>query len=160
MASEVIIVPAEPEHIPAAEDIAIAAWTPIREVFRRELGDAIYEAAFDGWQDSKKRAVSTELSSGRGYVSLLDGKVVGFISYRINEKGMGVIGNNAVDPNTRGLGIGTKQYEFVLEKMREEGCKFACVQTGGDDGHAPARRAYEKAGFHRFLPSVMYYQEL
>jgi hypothetical protein len=34
------------------------------------------------------------------------------------------------------------------------------VSTGLDDGHAPARAAYQKAGFVVGLPSITYYQAL
>lgn len=161
MSDEVRIVPAREEHIDAACDIAIAAWTPIREVFRRDLGDEIYESQFTGWQQSKRDAVSAGLRGGRGYVALVGDTVAGFIHYRINEATKtGEICGNAVNPEIRGKGIGPKMYEFVLNKMREEGMLFATVHTGLDDGHAPARRAYEKAGFHANLPSINYYQKL
>lgn len=155
------IIPAQEEHLAAAADIAIEAWTPIREVFRRELGDVLYEAAFDGWQEAKRNGVMQELRSGRGFVAIMEGRVVGFISYTVNEaRAMGTIGTNAVSSSCRGHGVGPAMYAFVQEEMRREGMKFASVTTGGDDGHAPARRAYEKAGFKRFLPSVKYYKEL
>ena len=48
------IIPAAEEHIEAACDIAIKAWTPIRAVFRRDLGDELYEAYFTGWQKPKR----------------------------------------------------------------------------------------------------------
>ena len=44
--------------------------------------------------------------------------------------------------------------------MREEGAEYVCVTTGGDDGHAPARRAYESVGFREFLPSRRYFKKL
>jgi hypothetical protein len=44
--------------------------------------------------------------------------------------------------------------------MREAGMKAVKVNTGLDDAHAPALRAYEKADFERSLPSVMYYRAL
>ena len=47
---EIKIVPAAEEHMQAIGDIAIAAWTPIREVFRRDIGDELYNAFFDGWR--------------------------------------------------------------------------------------------------------------
>ena len=34
------------------------------------------------------------------------------------------------------------------------GMRAATVSTGGDDSHAAARRAYEKAGFSARIPSV------
>jgi len=161
MENTVKIIPACEEHIEAACDIAIKAWTPIRSVFRRDLGDEIYESQFTGWQDAKRSGVANGLRSGRGYVAVANGKVVGFVTYRINEQTKtGEIGGNAVDPACRGMGIGPKMYEFVLSKMREEGMEYATVYTGLDDGHAPARHAYEKAGFQKNLPSIRYYQKL
>ena len=73
---------------------------------------------------------------------------------------MGVIGNNAVAPEGQGRGIGTAMYQFVLDLFREKGLRFACVGTGLDEGHAAARRAYEKAGFDRRRESIMYYKYL
>jgi hypothetical protein len=37
--------------------------------------------------------------------------------------------------------------------------RLAVVGTGGDSGHAPARRTYEKAGYTG-LPLVRYYKHL
>jgi hypothetical protein len=36
----------------------------------------------------------------------------------------------------------------------------ATVSTGGDPSHAPARRAYEKAGFSAQIPSVWFCRTL
>ena len=155
------IIPAAEEHIEAACDIAIKAWTPIRAVFRRDLGDELYEAYFTGWQKSKREGVAKALRSGRGYIALLDGRVVGFVTYHADPITLkGELGGNAVDPDCRGMGIGPKMYEFALNKMKEEGMEYATVVTGLDDGHAPARRAYEKAGFQKNLPSIRYYKKL
>ncbi|WP_437957583.1 GNAT family N-acetyltransferase [Sorangium sp. So ce119] len=65
-----------------------------------------------------------------------------------------MIGLNAVDPAHAGKGIGTAMYEFALARMRQSGMKVATVATGGDPSHAPARRAYRKAGFDVEIPSV------
>ena len=48
---------------------------------------------------------------------------------------------------------------FALARMKESGMKVASLSTGGDPGHAPARRAYEKAGYTAF-PIVWYYKDL
>ena len=158
---QIQIIPASEEHIQAACDIAIKAWTPIRAVFRRDLGDELYESQFTGWETPKREGVAKGLRSGRGYVALLEGRVVGFIIYYVNDvTRTGEIGGNAVDPDCRGMGIGPQMYDFVLNKMKEEGMEFATVNTGLDDGHAPARRAYEKAGFEKNLPSIRYYKKL
>ena len=47
--------------------------------------------------------------------------------------------------------------QFVLVKMKEAGMKGAIVTTGGDEAHAPARRAYEKVGFAGAVPSFEYH---
>lgn len=158
---DIRIVLAEESHLPAAGDIAVKAWTPIREVFRRELGDELYEAQFTGWQQSKRDAIAAEWKVGTAYVAMAEERVVGFIACHLNAATKtGQIGTNAVDPDFRGQGIGPKMYEFVLQKMKEAGMKYASVITGLDDGHAPARKAYEKAGFEKGLPSIRYYKEL
>lgn len=164
MEADIRIVPAREEYIPAAVDIAITAWTSIREVFRRELGDELYEVWFNGWQKSKREDVEREMRSGRGFVTLMNGKVVSFGSWRPVEAADGImtgrIGTNAVAPEARGHGIGSAMYEFLFNEMRREGIEYASVLTGLDDGHAPARRAYQKAGFKAALPSVTYYKKL
>jgi hypothetical protein len=43
--------------------------------------------------------------------------------------------------------------------MKAAGVKMAVAETGGEDGHAPARRAYEKAGYTG-LPLVRYFKDL
>ncbi len=156
---EPIITRPDKADIEAAAELAVAAWTPIREVFRRDIGDELYEAFFTGWQESKKEGIRKQLSAGRGFVTKLDGKVVGFISYRVEGK-IGEIQGNAVSPDCRGMGLGTAQYRFVLKRMKEEVAEVACVITGGDDGHAPARRAYEAVGFKEYLPSRKYFKKL
>ncbi len=55
-------------------------------------------------------------------------------------------------------GVATALIDFVLDRARAEGFGLASVGTGGDPGHAPARLAYEKAGFTP-LPTVRYYRE-
>jgi hypothetical protein len=43
--------------------------------------------------------------------------------------------------------------------MRGNGMDIAVVETGGDPGHAPARAAYEAAGF-TLLPVSRYFRLL
>lgn len=155
------IIPVAAEHLNAAADIAIAAWVPIRESFHQELGDELYNAFFHGWQQKKRREVQSQLMKDHGFVTISNGQVVGFISYAVDEEAKGgIIQNNAVAAGCQGLGIGSKQYLFVQENMRELGLQYCQVVTGLDEGHAPARRAYQKAGFERGLLSICYYKKL
>ncbi len=89
------------------------------------------------------------------------GFVAGFVAIELDhpEEGMGEISMLAVDPDCQGAGIGTALTEFALERLKEAGMGVAMVETGGDLGHAPTRRAYEKAGF-ALLPIARYFKNL
>jgi GNAT superfamily N-acetyltransferase len=64
-----------------------------------------------------------------------------------------------VHPLFQNKGIGTELNKAALIKMKDEGLVFAEVGTGGDEGHAPARKTYEKVGYIP-LPLVRYYRKL
>ena len=95
------------------------------------------------------------------YVAEQGGVVVGFVSVQLNAQTfIGEIGLNAVHPDHAGAGIGSKMYDVVLNRMRQAGMRVATVSTGGDASHAPARRAYQKAGFTVGVPSIWLCQAL
>lgn len=155
----VVIVPFEEKYMEEAMRIAVQAWTIIHEEIIRCIGDELHETVMGNWQAEKTEEIARKLRSGNGYIALLNGKVAGFISYAVVGE-VGVVGGNAVDLSCRGHGIAGKMYQFVLDKMRKRGLKAAQVHTGLDNAHAPARRAYEKAGFQKNMPSVTYYKDL
>lgn len=64
-----------------------------------------------------------------------------------------------VDPDYQRRGIAMSLTDFAVDRMKEAGMEIAMVETGGDWGHAPARAAYEKAGF-RVLPLARYFKKL
>lgn len=145
------------------QDIAAAAWAPIYEHFYALQEQALGAVARPSNLDDKRRQVREFAASHPEWVlvSELDGTVVGFITYTLDrERRIGTVGNNAVDPAHAGQGIGGAQYSRVLQEFRDQGMAFATVVTGLDDSHAPARRAYEKAGFVQVLRSVEYMRKL
>ena len=98
MNKTISIVPAKDEHLEIAGNIAVKAWEPIRQEYRKMLGDSLYEAFFDGWQSKKRKSVEDSLKKGRGYVALVGSNVAGFISYAVDEDTKtGEILENAVD---------------------------------------------------------------
>jgi len=74
-------------------------------------------------------------------------------------RNMGEISMLAVDPDHQGGGIGTALTKFALERLKDVGMKVAVVETGGDPGHAAARRTYEKADY-TLLPIARYFKNL
>ena len=98
---------------------------------------------------------------GRVWVAEVGASVVGFVSVEIFDpkRSMGEISILAVDPDHQGGGIGTALTEFALERLKDAGMMVAMVETGGDPGHAAARRTYEKAGY-TLLPIARYFKNL
>ena len=64
-----------------------------------------------------------------------------------------------LDPDYQRRGIAMALTDFAVDRMKEAGIEIAMVETGSDWGHAPARAAYEKAGF-RVLPLARYFRKL
>ena len=161
MTNEIIIQEAQSEHFEASGDIAIKAWTPIREEFKKLLSEEIYTPFFENWQEAKRNEIIRGLRDGKGFVAVVGGKVVGFVYYFAdNNTKIGTIGGLAVDESAKGKGIGKMLCNHAISKMREDGMLHATVTTGGDDAHAPARKTYEGVGFEKYLPSVKYYMTL
>ncbi|MEM6255642.1 MAG: GNAT family N-acetyltransferase [Cyanobacteria bacterium P01_D01_bin.156] len=143
---------------PRLQEIRQAAFEPIFASFRSILGDKIYELAQakeDEEQESLLASMLEPESDWDVYVAKLAATVVGFVSVQLNlDTHVGEIGLNAVHPDFAGRGVGTAMYEFAIARMKEAGMQVATVATGGDPSHAPARRAYRKAGFTVEIPSV------
>ena len=155
------IVPFKEEYMDAVIELTYIAWQPIFDHYLETLGEKMFDDLYGNWKQTKHRRISNGMTSGRGYIALVDGEIAGFIFYVIDkDKKMGYLEENVVNPKFRGLGIAQKMYDFVLNKMREEGMLYATVTTGLDDAHAPARRAYEKVGFGSPIESVRYHIEL
>ena len=87
--------------------------------------------------------------------------MAGFITYGTDgDRRVGSIHYNGVSPDHAGQGIGSAQVARVLEAFREAGMEYATVGTGLNEGHAPARRVYEKNGFEPVIEYIMYAQKL
>jgi len=143
--------------------LSLLAWAPVFSSFEQILGHNIYTLIWPDWIASQRDAVEMvcrDREKAAVLVAELDGRVVGFLAYELNDKDrVGDVVLLAVDPDYQNLGIGTELNNLALEKMKEGGMKMARVETGGDPSHAPARRCYEKAGYTA-LPIVRYHKDL
>ncbi|WP_328461460.1 GNAT family N-acetyltransferase [Actinoplanes sp. NBC_00393] len=148
--------------IDAVVEFALRAWAPVFESFEKVLGPEIFPLAYPNWLESQARDVTRTCTEHAEHtlVAVLDGRPVGFAASIYDEgASSGEIEMIAVDPEHHRQGIAAALIEESLGRMRAAGLKLAGVGTGGDPGHAPARAAYEKAGFTP-LPLVHYYQAL
>jgi GNAT superfamily N-acetyltransferase len=152
------------QDAPFLEAIRRAAFAPVFASFRSMLGDEIYAIAQQPDDEAQGELLRSMLEPGSVwelYTVESGGRIVGFVSVRLDEvRRVGEIGLNAVHPDVAGQGIGTAVYEFALARMKDAGMRVATVGTGGDPSHAPARRAYEKAGFDAVIPSVWMFRTL
>lgn len=89
------------------------------------------------------------------------GRVLGFVSFILDqERKIGKIGNNAVDPEHQNRGIGTEQIVKTMGILKERGMKVVEVQTGLAEEYGPARRIYEKCGFEPTMEFLTYHASL
>lgn len=158
--TRVKIVPCKPEHYADCARIAVQVWEGIHDAYISYQGKELHDAFSANWRPSKEREVMEQQSWPGAFVALIDGRVAGFCGYRIANDNVGVLGFNGVDPEYRGNGIAKYLYEACFAHMRQQGLTCTRVYTGGDSGHAPARRAYEKAGYEKQLKNMTYYMAL
>jgi ribosomal protein S18 acetylase RimI-like enzyme len=151
------------EEVVALGELAVLAWEPVFASFRRLLGPEIYPIVYPNWRQQQREGVVGVCSDTARFTVLVaevDGAAVGFIAYEVDlAKRTGEVYLLAVHPDHQNRGIGTALNTHALDDMKARGARLAVVGTGGDPGHAPARRTYEKAGYTG-LPKVRYYKAL
>jgi ribosomal protein S18 acetylase RimI-like enzyme len=160
---ELTIGPVKPYEMDTVCGIAKVAWEPIHDHMVRSLGGDLHEVLSPSWKDAKAGQIRKQFEDRPEWVLVVrdEADVVAFVTFAIDvEKSVGTIRNNAVGTDYQGRGIGTAMYQHVLGLFREACLKYASVTTGLDPGHAPARKAYEKAGFNLRREDVTYYQKL
>lgn len=159
-----LIRPFEPDDKQTLDQIRILAFQPVFRSFRALLGEEIgpiVVAAAEQEQADYFDELCNSTSSHSVFVALVDGKTVGFASASLDpDTKIGELGFAAVHPEFAGQGIGTQLCEHCLAHMTAAGMKVAAVGTAGDPSHAPARRAYQKAGFGPTIPSLWMYRTL
>jgi ribosomal protein S18 acetylase RimI-like enzyme len=155
--------PYQPADLAPILDLSILAWEPIFTAWKNILGPALYPVAiYTDWREGQRAVVEKYCTDEHmhTWVAEVAGQVAGFIVYEMNaETRTGEVQLLAVIPADQNQGVGTALNRFALDAFRAAGMRLAVVGTGGDEGHAPARRAYEKAGYTG-LPLMRYYQLL
>ena len=157
-----LIRPYEDKDLDQIVELTVPAFEPIFTSFANVLGPQIYPIIYPDWKQLQIDLVRKCCQDPEKPVIVadVDGEIAGYLVYVLHEENKeGEIYLLAVDPKFQNAGIGTKLNKHALALFKAAGMKLAVVGTGGDEGHAPARRSYEKAGFTG-LPLVRYYQAL
>jgi GNAT superfamily N-acetyltransferase len=130
------------------------------------LGAEIFRRLHPDWrvdQDKAVRAVlvdpAMQIWVAEAHGQLHDGPT-GFVAAKLNADSLiGEVYMLAVDPETQDQGVGTALTETATAWLRTSGMRVAMIDTGGDPGHAPARRVYEKVNY-TLLPIARYFKAL
>jgi ribosomal protein S18 acetylase RimI-like enzyme len=145
-------------------ELSLRAWAPVfvsvGDLLGRELSTLLHGADWREHQAGEVRATLHDTAK-RVWVAEYAGRVVGFVAAAVvdNARLIGEIAMVAVDPAAQRRGIGTALTEHATAWLREQGMRVAVLDTGGDLGHEPARRVYERLGF-RLFPSAQYFRVL
>lgn len=147
----------------AVTALSLRAWAPVFSSLEKLLGESgVYSQMHPDWRAHQQQAVQAACRTEGMHVWIAElGTVVAdFVAARLDhENSTGEIYMIAVDPAYQGKGIGSLLMSFALQWFKDNGMALAMVETGGDPGHAPARRSYEQAGFVH-LPIARYFKKL
>ncbi len=144
-------------------DIAKRAYTGIFDGFEEQIGKDVLDIWMPDARNSRTVLIKNMSENHPEWIHVCErnGRVVGFIMFNLDyERKLASINSNASDPLAGEKGVGHEMYTFALDFFRKEGMKMAMVHTGFDDAHAPARKAYERMGFDRTIPEVLYFKML
>jgi ribosomal protein S18 acetylase RimI-like enzyme len=153
--------------LPTVDELTVTCYRPIHESYvamlGKELHDAVRHRPELTWEERKIAQNRDLYAEHPDQVWVLDddGDVFGFVTFWLfSDQHYGHLDNNGVRPDRAGEGWATFMYRQVLERFRALGLRYAHVDTGLDDAHIPARRAYEAVGFDRVVPGVDLWQDL
>ena len=151
--NEITIIPYRAELREDVLALAIDARTLVFERMRHEVPAFVYAAFYpQGWQARQSVDVAAMLDGEPQNISVAmrHGELAGFVGLRLHpEDAMGEVQIVAVAPRHQRQGVGRALLTLAEERMRAAGMTMVMVETEGDSGHEPARRAYEVFGYER-----------
>lgn len=142
--------------------LSLRAWAPVFASLEQVLGGELFSRLHPDWRQDQDKAVRDTLADPAMHVWVAaDGsQPAGFAAATLHaDRLMGEIYMLAVDPAYQRHGTGAALTKTATDWLRRSGMRVAMVDTGGDPGHAPARRVYERAGYTQ-LPVARYLMAL
>lgn len=130
-------------------ELSLVAWEPVYASMRDALGGEVFDGLYPDWRATQGEAVRDACTNPEVQVVVAEvgGAPVGFAAFVADTaSGLGVVDMVAVHPSHQRDGIGTALTGHAFDALRTAGMRVAMVETGGDPGHAPARRTYARAG--------------
>lgn len=147
----------------AVVGLSLGAWAPVFDSIREATGPQLFERLHgDDWRRHQQEAVEAVVADHRTtvWIAEVDGAVAGFVAAVVHvDRRIGEITMLAVAPEHQARGLGASLTRTATDWIRDAGIAVAMVETGGDAGHAPARRTYEQAGY-TLVPVARYFKAL
>jgi len=149
----------------AVIELSLRAWAPVFSSLEHVLhGSGVFQRLYPDWRVSQRDTVAAACTCDTVHMWIAEvdipSVIAGFVAVVLDyDHSRGEIELLAVDPAYQRSGIGTALTRYARDRIREAGMSVAMVETGGDPGHAAARRTYQRAGFAP-LPVVRYFAAL
>lgn len=145
-------------------ELALRAWAPVFASMERAMGRELFVRLRGvDWRPVQEWAVRVTLAAPGMHVWVAPAarRIAGFVAATVVDprERVGEVQMLAVDPREQGRGIGGALTDVATEWLRSAGMRVAMIDTGGDPGHAPARRVYERAAYTP-VPIVRYFKAL
>ena len=156
------ILPYDDSQLDAIVSLSLRAWEPVFDSIEGAMDPDVYRAQHPDWRVTQRDAVKSACSDQDTHVWVASEKsrIVGFVALKLHSQDrIGEIYMIAVDPDFQRRGVATALSHHSLDWFKGAGMTTAMVETGGDPGHAPARRTYESTGF-RVFPTARYFKKL
>jgi GNAT superfamily N-acetyltransferase len=144
--------------------LSLRAWAPVFASLEEVLGAEIFRRLHPDWRVDQEKDVRAVLADPSMHIWVAEVQAeaapTGFVAAKVNRHSLiGEVYMLAVDPEMQGQGVGTVLTETATGWLRRSGMQVAMIDTGGDLGHAPARRVYEKSNY-TLLPISRYFKAL
>jgi GNAT superfamily N-acetyltransferase len=107
--------------------------------------EAVWKQAWGEYDQSVFE--NPEMVGASGFISSIDGCIIGFASWDPRQYPCGIIGHNCVLPEFRGKGFGALQIKEVLRILKDSGFRKVVVTTGAHKFFQPAQKMYNACGF-------------
>lgn len=156
------IQPYDDSKLDAIVRLSLRAWEPVFDSIRKAMDPDVYREQHPDWRVTQKDAVESVCADveTRVWTASEGSQTIGFVAVKLHsDERLGEIYMIAVDPKSQRRGVATALTKHALAWFKESGMTTVMVDTGGDPGHAPARRTYESAGFRPF-PIARYFKKL
>ena len=137
------IEPYDDSRLDAIVRLSLRAWEPVFESIENAMDPDFYREQCPDWRVAQRNAVESVCADEDVHVWVASegSQTVGFVALKLHtEERMGEIYMIAVDPDFQRRGTASALTNHSLAWLKQAGMTTVMVETGGDPGHAPARR--------------------